>query len=100
PRRSFLPWVYYFFIANILVFYASFTAYGDERDVMLWVARSFFVWISVFNLFVVAVFWSFMADIYTKEQSRRLFGIISAGGSAGAFLGPLITSLLAVPLGF
>jgi AAA family ATP:ADP antiporter len=60
----------------------------------------FFVWVSVFNLFVVSVFWSFMADIYTKEQGRRLFGVISAGGSAGALVGPFLTSLLVHPLGF
>jgi AAA family ATP:ADP antiporter len=58
------------------------------------------VWLSVFNLFVVSVFWSFMADIYSKEQCRRLFGVITAGGSTGAFLGGLATSLLVVPIGF
>jgi ATP:ADP antiporter, AAA family len=100
PRRTFLPWVYYFFIANILLFFAAFTWFMESEHIVVWVARSFFVWLSVFNLFVVAVFWSFMADIYTKEQSRRLFGVISAGGSTGAFLGPLMTSVLVVPLGF
>ncbi|MEX2123198.1 MAG: MFS transporter [Woeseia sp.] len=99
-RRTFLPWVYYFFIANILLFFAAFTWFMEnERDVV-WVSRSFFVWLSVFNLFIVSVFWSFMADIYTKEQSRRLFGIISAGGSTGAILGPAVTSVLVIPLGF
>lgn len=100
PRKTFLPWVYYFFIANILIFFAAFT-YAQARDLeQIWIARSFFVWISVFNLFVVSVFWSFMADIYNKEQTRRLFGVIAAGGSAGAFLGPLFTSLVAVRIGF
>ena len=59
----------------------------DRADV----ARVFFVWISVFNLFAVSVFWSFMADIFTSEQGKRLFGFIAAGGSAGALLGPLVT---------
>lgn len=99
PRRTFVPWVYYFFIANILVFFAAFTALGSSLD-RVWVARTFFVWLSVFNLFVVSVFWSFMVDIYSREQSRRLFGIISAGGSTGAFLGPLVTSVVVVPIGF
>lgn len=99
PRRTFVPWVYYFFIANILLFFAAFTAFGSSLD-RVWVARTFFVWLSVFNLFVVSVFWSFMVDIYSREQSRRLFGIISAGGSIGAFLGPLLTSLVVVPIGF
>lgn len=100
PRRTFLPWVYYFFIANILIFFAAFTYAQQNNLSLLWISRSFFVWLSVFNLFVVSVFWSFMADIYSKQQSRRLFGVISAGGSAGAILGPLVTSVLVVPIGF
>ncbi len=100
PRKTFLPWVYYFFIANIVIFYIAFS-YADAYDLnQVWIARSFFVWLSVFNLFVVSVFWSFMADIYSKEQSRRLFGVIAAGGSTGAFLGGLVTSVLVVPIGF
>ncbi len=100
PRKQFLPWVYYFFILDILIFFSVFT-YAQRSDLdTVWVARAFFVWLSVFNLFVVSVFWSFMADIYSKEQGRRLFGVISAGGSAGALLGPLMTSVLVVPLGF
>jgi len=100
PRKQFLPWVYYFFILNILIFFSLFTVAQRNDLEMIWIARAFFVWLSVFNLFVVSVFWSFMADIYTKEQGRRLFGVISAGGSAGALLGPLLTSVLVVPLGF
>jgi len=100
PRKQFLPWVYYFFILNILIFFSAFT-YAQRNDLeTIWIARAFFVWLSVFNLFVVSVFWSFMADIYSKEQGRRLFGVISAGGSVGALLGPLMTSVLVVPLGF
>lgn len=100
PRKKFLPWVYYFFVGNILLFYLGFV-YVLHNDLdQVWLSRAFFVWLSVFNLFVVSVFWSFMADIYSKEQSRRLFGVISAGGSAGALLGPLITSVLVVPIGF
>jgi len=100
PRKKFLPWVYHFFIANIFLFYAAFI-YAQSNDIeQVWISRAFFVWLSVFNLFIVSVFWSFMADIYSKEQSRRLFGVISAGGSTGALLGPLITSMLVVPIGF
>ena len=99
-RRTFLPWVYYFFIANILLFFVAFNWFMEAAAARVWVARSFFVWLSVFNLFVVSVFWSFMADIWSTDQSRRLFGIISAGGSTGAFLGPVITSVLVVPIGF
>jgi AAA family ATP:ADP antiporter len=99
-RRTFIPWVYYFFIVNILLFFVAFTWFMEAGAARVWVARSFFVWLSVFNLFVVSVFWSFMADIWSTNQSRRLFGIISAGGSTGAFLGPTITSVLVVPIGF
>ena len=100
PRKNFLPWVYYFFIANILIFFAAFS-YVDAKDLnKVWIARSFFIWLSVFNLFVISVFWSFMADIYTKEQCRRLFGVITAGGSAGALLGGIVTSIIVVPIGF
>lgn len=100
PRRRFLPWVYYFFAANILMFYGAFSYAVLNETSFVWIGRVFFVWISVFNLFVVSVFWSFMADIYTREQGRRLFGVISAGGSAGALIGPLVTSQLVLPLGF
>ncbi len=100
PRKTFLPWVYYFFIANILIFFAAFS-YAEARALnQIWIARAFFVWLSVFNLFVVSVFWSFMADIYSKEQCRRLFGVISAGGSAGALLGPIVTGMVVIPIGF
>lgn len=100
PRKQFLPWVYYFFAANILMFFAVFTYVENHGLDPVWISRAFFVWLSVFNLFVVTVFWSFMADIYSREQSRRLFGIISAGGSTGAFLGPLVTGALVIPVGF
>jgi len=100
PRRTFLPWIYYFFVANILVFYAVFT-YAHNSDVSeVWIGRVFFIWLSVFNLFVVSVFWSFMADIYSRTQSRRLFGVITAGGSAGALIGPIVTSIVVVQIGF
>ena len=100
PRRRFLPWVYYFFVINILLFWAGFSYAISNGLSFVWLGRAFFVWLSVFNLFVVSVFWSFMADIYTREQSRRLFGVISAGGSTGALLGPLATGSLVVPIGF
>jgi AAA family ATP:ADP antiporter len=94
-RRRFLPYVYYFFIVNLLVFYFLFRS--DVTHV--WVARAFFIWVSVFNLFVVSVFWSFMADLYSNEQAKRLFGFIAAGGSVGALAGPVLTTVLAIPLG-
>jgi AAA family ATP:ADP antiporter len=87
PRRRFIPLVYHFFAANLAVFWLL-LALDVER---LIVARVFFVWISVFVLFAVSVFWSFMADLYSAEQSKRLYGFIAAGGSAGALAGPALT---------
>jgi len=95
PRRRLLPAVYLFFVANLLVYFALFRAGVSPQ----WVARVFFVWVSVYNLFVVSVFWSFMVDLYRRDQAKRLFGLIAAGGSAGALLGPALTALLARPLG-
>jgi AAA family ATP:ADP antiporter len=100
PRRTFLPWVYLFFISNILIFWFVFSQMRSAGDDYIWLGRTFFVWISVFNLFVVSVFWSFMADIYTREQGRRLFGFITSGGSIGALLGGLATSNVVVDIGF
>ncbi len=95
PRQRFIPLVYHFFVANILIFWLLLTFKVAMADT----ARVFFVWISVFNLFAVSVFWSFMADLYQSEQGKRLFGFIAAGGSAGALLGPLIAVGLAEPIG-
>jgi AAA family ATP:ADP antiporter len=95
PRRRFIPLVYHFFVANIALFWML-LAFDVAR---LETARVFFVWISVFNLFAVSVFWSFMADVIAAEQGKRLFGFIAAGGSAGALLGPALTVWLAEAVG-
>ena len=95
PRARFIPIVYHFFVANLILFWVLLT-FDIETAI---IARVFFVWVSVFNLFAVAVFWSFMADLFTSEQGKRLFGFIGAGGTAGALLGPIITIWLSVPLG-
>ena len=95
PRRRFIPLVYHFFVANIAIFWVLLAA-GVDKPV---VARVFFVWISVFNLFAVSVFWSFMADVWTADQGKRLFGFIAAGGSAGALLGPSMTVALVKAIG-
>jgi ATP:ADP antiporter, AAA family len=95
PRKRFLPIVYYFFVANLIIFYVSFNLDFDKVHI----ARVFFVWVSVFNLFVVSVFWSVMVDVFSNEQSKRLFGFIAAGGTVGAISGPALTTFLAVPVG-
>ena len=95
PRQRFIPLVYHFFVANIAIFWLMLTLGIARAEV----ARVFFVWISVFNLFAVSVFWSFMSDLYGSEQGKRLYGFIAAGGSAGALLGPLATVSLVKAIG-
>src|SRR5581483_10225157 len=94
-RPVFLPWVYAFFTANLVAFYVWFHVQQDHT----WIARTYYVWVSVFNFFIVAVFWSLMADVFTREQAGRMFGFIAAGASTGGLVGPLLAGRLAVPLG-
>lgn len=92
PRRVIMPIVYLFFIACHFLFILFFihNEWLSSRTMGL----LFFVWVSVFNLFVVSVFWSFMTDIWSDSQARRLFPLIALGGTAGAVAGPLITRSL------
>ncbi len=94
PRKRFVTVTYRFFMLNLLVYYLLLTGLG-ESPAAIWVGRTFFVWISVFNLFVVSVFWSFMTDIYRERQSRRLFGLIGVGGTIGGIVGSSTTAFLA-----
>ncbi|WP_027072812.1 MULTISPECIES: MFS transporter [unclassified Luteimonas] len=93
PRRVFLPVIYGFFIATLLVFHALFDSGVAGRGL------AFVLWLTVFNLFAVAVFWSFMADVYSNAEARRYYGYIGAAGTVGAFLGPVLTGLLVQRLG-
>ncbi len=86
PRRVFLPVIYAFFIACLLVFHVAFTQEWPGRGM------AFFLWLTVFNLFAVTVFWSFMADVFSDVQARRVYGFIGAGGTIGAFLGPTLVT--------
>jgi AAA family ATP:ADP antiporter len=95
PRRRFVPWVYAFFIANLVAFALVTRALPDS----VWLARVFYVWISVFNLFVVSVAWSLMADVFRPEQAKRLFAIIAAGASAGGLTGPVLGGWLVGHIG-
>ena len=94
-RRQFIPAAYFFVAAATLLFFVLFKI-GISR---VQVAIAFFIFTSVYNVFIVSVFWSFMADIFSSGQAKRLFGFIAAGGTAGALLGPLIAATLARPLG-
>src|SRR5262245_11798553 len=95
PRRRIIPVVYRFFAINLLAFLLLDRAGVSE----IWVARVFFVWVSVFSLFVVSIFWSFMVDTFRAEQGKRLFGAVAVGGSLGAIAGPFLASLLVKPFG-
>ncbi len=95
PRQRVIPLVYRFFLLNLLVFFVLLKL-GVERQT---VARAFYVWLSVYNLFVVSVFWSFMADLFASEQGKRLFGFIAGGGTLGIMVGLLLVRQLAIPLG-
>lgn len=94
-RGQFIPAIYLFFAANLLFFLLSF----DGAATPIPIQRAFYVWLSVFNLFVVSVFWSYMADVFKPGQAQRLFGFIMAGGSIGAILGPRLTAGMAVESG-
>jgi len=94
-RWRIVPITYGFFVANLIGFFLVFRLVGHTPTV----ARVFFVWISVYNLFITAVFWSYMADVFDPDQGKRLFGLIAAGGSAGAIAGPLLTRVLADAVG-
>lgn len=88
--KKILVFSYSFFIGMILLFYLLFEVMGTAR----WLAISFFIWLSVFNLFVVSLFWSFMAEVFSGKASKRFFGIIASGGSLGALTGPIIANYL------
>lgn len=97
PRKHFVPLTYRFFIVNLLIFFVLFHLMSETAGV--WIGRVFFIWVSVYNLFVISVFWSFMTDIYQNSQSKRLFGILAVGGTVGAISGSSITSGLVSVLG-
>jgi AAA family ATP:ADP antiporter len=97
PRRQFVPAVYLFFLACLLGFIPLFEMQDQIGAKLL--GTIFFVWVSVFNLFVVAVFWSFIADIFDPQQARRLFPVIAVGGALGAIAGPLVTKGLVYEVG-
>ena len=96
-RRRFIPYAYRFFIVNLLLFLVLFKVVPEESQV--WMGRTYFVWVSVFNLFVVSIFWSFMADLFTNVQGKRLFAIVAVGGTLGQICGSLIAGGLAGRVG-
>ncbi len=96
-RRQFIGWTYRFFILNLILFYLFF--YVAEPSHAIWIGRVFFIWTSVFNLFVVSVFWSLLTDVFQPGQAKRLFAVVAVGGTLGAMLGAAITTGLVARLG-
>jgi AAA family ATP:ADP antiporter len=97
PRVRFISIAYRFFMAHLLLF-GLFLAVATPAQ-NIWVGRLFFIWASVFNLFVVSIFWALMVDVFKAEQGKRLFGMISAGATLGSILGSSLTALLARHVG-
>ena len=95
PLRLLVPATYGIFALTFLVFYALALAINDRTLI----DKSFYVWVSVFSLFHISVFWSFMSELFNKEQAGRLFGIIAAGASVGGLIGPSIPSFFSAYLG-
>ena len=93
----FISWTYRFFMANLVVFLILLET--TTGSVQVWTGRAFYVWAAIFILFVVSVFWGFLVDVFTVEQSRRLFGFIAVGGSLGAIAGSFATSALVEQVG-
>jgi ATP:ADP antiporter, AAA family len=89
PREKFIAISYRFFSANILLF--ALALYSATPEQTIWIGRIFFIWTSIFNLFVVSIFWQMIVDIFTSEQGKRLFGFIAAGATLGAISGSVFT---------
>lgn len=96
-RLAFIAATYVFFALGLAGFYALLVL--SPASVGATTGQVFYVWFSVFNLFATMLFWALMADRFTLEQSKRLFGAIAVGGTAGAIFGPWLASVLARPLG-
>jgi AAA family ATP:ADP antiporter len=95
PLRLLVPATYGIFALTFLIFYALALSINDRALI----DKSFYVWVSVFSLFHISVFWSFMSELFNKEQAGRLFGIIAAGASVGGLIGPSIPSFFSAYLG-
>ena len=93
PRGRFIPLSYTFFAVNLIIFWYVFQTISEGSGI--WAGRVFFVWTSVFNLFVVSIFWSLMADLFRPTQAARLFGFVAIGGTVGAVVGSSTTAYLA-----
>jgi len=100
PVRRFVPITYQFFVANLLVFFFIMRTTATQQSLgPYWVGIVFYLWTSVYNLFITSVFWCLMADVFRSEQAKRLFGFIGVGGTLGSITGSAVTAILAPRLG-
>ena len=95
-----MPITYQFFVANLLVFFFIMRTTASAQSLgPYWIGIVFYIWTSVYNLFITSVFWCLMADVFRSEQAKRLFGFIGVGGTLGSITGSLVTALLAQRIG-
>ncbi len=101
PVRRFIPIAYQFFVASMLVFYVvlRFISAKEGSSVDVWTSRTFFVWTTVFALFNTSIFWCLMADTFSSEQAKRMFGFIGVGGTLGSITGSAAAAALATRIG-
>lgn len=92
PRRVFIPWTYRFFAANILIFCGL--LFWLPESTRTNVGYAFYIWLSVFNLFVVSIFWAVVADVFGSDRGKRTFAIAAVGGTLGAIAGSSLASFL------
>lgn len=98
-KRHYTTSLFAFFISNLIGFYIAINFIDRESDMFLWLCRVFFVWVSVFNVFIISIAWSVLADVFGVDSSRRLFGILAAGASLGSICGSFLVGLLVTFLG-
>lgn len=98
-RRFYMDGVLVFFGLNLLCFYLAMRGIDAKSDGFIWLCRIFYVWVSVFNLFTFSSAWSVITDLFSKEASKRLFGIIAAGASLGSIAGAGCVAFLVKFLG-
>ena len=94
-RRRIVPWVFGVVVASLLGYGGAMLARPDD----VWLARTFYIWVSVINLLMISLAWSVLADVMDSHEAKRLFALIAGGASLGGLVGPLLTTLLVKPLG-
>ena len=94
-RRRIVPWVFGVVVASLLGYGGTMLARPDD----VWLARTFYIWVSVINLLMISLAWSVLADVMDSHEAKRLFALIAGGASLGGLVGPLLTTLLVKPLG-